>query len=504
MKKDYSEYQFSEREKYRLYRQGNKNVSFDFFINNAVFHPSHKELIIEVDSYNEFISMKEEIDEYEKFEATMRNVHPDIMTEEELSEEEEFRLEGLKQNEEDIKYFDSKYDVDRNDANRIFNRLYEDSGIDKKQPLNNVLSGCRICLGIGKGILDFVYADFETPFKKRAGYVFAFNHLIDEHRKENPKLVVQRQKPEKVYNKTQENVEEYFNYTSTLIYTKEISQASLYTTICPPVFRVMCNKNALVWYYEYLRTLQKEYLELIEFCFDETFFPEVLGKRIPSERYYIYKKLHDNPPYSRRKEIFAFKVSSMSGDKMPYGMKPQEFIDRLQSEIEVTEQHKAFSEKYNIDLDELTMLIKFPHFINTKYEFRSAADILELEFTKMLEQDIRFRKCKRCGKYFIMKGNYNTNYCDRITDSETRNCQDIMALENYKKKMADNAAIKIYNKYYKRYSARVKAHTILEKDFKKWKYEAMTKRNECMDGKITEDDFVSWLESCFPNKNRKH
>lgn len=50
-----------------------------------------------------------------------------------------------------------------------------------------------------------------------------------------------------------------------------------------------------------------------------------------------------------------------------------------------------------------------------------------------------------------------------------------MALENYKKKMADNAAIKIYNKYYKRYSARVKAHTILEKDFKKWKYQAMIK-----------------------------
>ena len=122
----------------------------------------------------------------------------------------------------------------------------------------------------------------------------------------------------------------------------------------------------------------------------------------------------------------------------------------------------------------------------------------------MLEQDIRFRKCKRCGKYFIMKGNYNTNYCDRIAEGETRNCQDIMALENYKKKTADNAAIKIYNKYYKRYSARVKAHTILEKDFKKWKYEAMTKRNECIDGNLSEEDFINWMESCFPNRNRKH
>lgn len=63
--------------------------------------------------------------------------------------------------------------------------------------------------------------------------------------------------------------------------------------------------------------------------------------------------------------------------------------------------------------------------------------------------------------------------------------------------MADNAAIKIYNKYYKRYSARVKANTILKKDFKKRKYQATTKRNECMDGKLTEEAFINWMESCF-------
>lgn len=194
----------------------------------------------------------------------------------------------------------------------------------------------------------------------------------------------------------------------------------------------------------------------------------------------------------------------MSGCKMPYGMTTDEFVERPGTEIEATEQHINFAEKFNVDIDELKSLIRFPHFINTNYEFRFVADILDLEFTKMLEQDIRFRKCKRCGKYFIMKGNYNTNYCNRIAKGETRNCQDIMAFENYKKKTADNAAIKIYNKYYKRYSARVKAHTILEDDFKKWKYEAMTKRNESMDGKLTEEDFISWMESCFPNRNRKH
>jgi len=78
--------------------------------------------------------------------------------------------------------------------------------------------------------------------------------------------------------------------------------------------------------------------------------------------------------------------------------------------------------------------------MNIQYEFRTIEDILELEFTKMLEANVRFRKCKRCGKYFIMKGNYDTNYCDRVADGETRNCQELSAAENYKAKIAGDKA----------------------------------------------------------------
>ena len=49
---------------------------------------------------------------------------------------------------------------------------------------------------------------------------------------------------------------------------------------------------------------------------------------------------------------------------------------------------------------------------------------------QLLKSDIGMRKCKRCGKYFIMKGNYDTNYCDRIVEGETCNCQELAAQEN--------------------------------------------------------------------------
>lgn len=126
------------------------------------------------------------------------------------------------------------------------------------------------------------------------------------------------------------------------------------------------------------------------------------------------------------------------------------------------------------------------------------------EFWEMLTKSVRLRKCKRCGKYFIMKGNYDTNYCDRVAQGETRNCQELAAQENYKKKMADNAAIPLYQKYYKRYAARVKVRQIKEADFKKWKYQAMTKRDECSDAKITLSEFEEWLESSFPNRKKKN
>ena len=128
---------------------------------------------------------------------------------------------------------------------------------------------------------------------------------------------------------------------------------------------------------------------------------------------------------------------------------------------------------------------------------------IEFELIQLLKSDTGMRKCKRCGKYFIMKGNYDTNYCDRIAEGETRNCQDLAAQENYKKKMADNAAIPLYQKYYKRYAACVRVRQIKETDFKKWKYQAMTKRDECSDGKITLADFEEWLEASFPNRKKK-
>ena len=102
-----------------------------------------------------------------------------------------------------------------------------------------------------------------------------------------------------------------------------------------------------------------------------------------------------------------------------------------------------------------------------------------------------------------MKGNYDTNYCDRVAEGQTRSCQDLAAQDNYKAKAAENPALPVYSKYYKRYAARVRSRQIKEDDFRKWKYKALEKRDECSDGKITVEEYIAWMESCFPNRTPK-
>ena len=69
-----------------------------------------------------------------------------------------------------------------------------------------------------------------------------------------------------------------------------------------------------------------------------------------------------------------------------------------------------FVEGYHTEPKGLAAALTVPHYFRVGYEFGQVDQILELEFTKLLEADVRFRKCQRCGKFFILKGNFNPQY----------------------------------------------------------------------------------------------
>lgn len=490
--------ELSEYDKYRIVRSNSKNVCLDFYYNRVKFYPEKKTINIVVDSWerDDYIDELIEADEREHAKKLGSSYNAYESAEEEI----EYEKDNLEECQGYFEKFKSKYNFR---ASGLAEPFADDTG-KLKNAMINIMSGSNVTLNYGEGILDFVYADFLAPVKKLYT-VFSLLERIGEEEGYHSKSEDETEKNPDQLSDEEWTLRTYNDFDTTFPLINNIAYASLYSAIFPPLIKSSTETSkSIARYGNYLLALQKEFLELIEFCYDEDFYPEVLGSLYPSERLHLYRHAHDMPTSFERKEEFRTSHNIMDGDKMPYGTTGKEIINALKNlNFTPTNEQKAFAEKYGISTNTLLFTLQHHMFISARYVCCSIKDMLELELTKMLEQNVRFRKCKRCGKYFIMKGNYDTHYCDRIAEGETRTCQQLAALENYKAKIADNKAVPIYNKYYKRYAARVRVHQLKEDEFNKWRYQAITKRDECSDGKISPEEYIDWMEAYFPNRKRK-
>lgn len=490
--KDYSEYTPSAAEGYRLRRQGNRHIDFGYFSNTVRFNAERWTLDVQVDREKEALWMDELVEEYE----SAREVR---YREEFLGLDEDAAEEDWKENEEDVARLDKRYRISYFPFEDILkgDQHFEKFDVEPRHiPMNNVLSGTNVSLKYGEGLLDFIYADFDSPTQLALDHIRWWNAVYGG--KTADKL-----SGEKAYNQTQEIVEQYYRYQDTLPFLKEVMIQSLYTMVCPPVFTEDADRyKAIEHYYAYLCELQKEYLELLEFCFDETFHPALLGERCPAERFHLYRQMHGLPINFERTERLLFSRLGI-GQTMPYGMSQEELCKRLREQFPITDELNEFAKRYHADPQKISMLLTIPRYLQVGYKFSQVDQILELEFTKLLESDVRFRKCLRCGQYFIVKGNFNPRYCDRVEEWCGRTCRELAAQENFKKKAADRPALGVYDLYYRRYAARRKVRQIKEDEFKKWRYEAIRLRDDCEAGKLTVAEYERWMEDYFPNRKKK-
>ncbi len=125
-------------------------------------------------------------------------------------------------------------------------------------------------------------------------------------------------------------------------------------------------------------------------------------------------------------------------------------LKRLKSHVP-TKEKSPLEKEYDLEAGKIGVHHSVPLFMPASYSCSTIHDMLELEFTKMLEYDIKLHRCKHCGRYFIVKGNYNAEYCDRVREGETHTCQQIAAQKKYEEKLRDDKAVGVFRKYYKRY-----------------------------------------------------
>ena len=77
----------------------------------------------------------------------------------------------------------------------------------------------------------------------------------------------------------------------------------------------------------------------------------------------------------------------------------------MSNPVPVTDDLRELTGLHRAEPKELAAELTVPHYFGVGYEFGQVDQILELEFTKLLEADIRFRKCQRCvrSRYEAMR-----------------------------------------------------------------------------------------------------
>ena len=126
----------------------------------------------------------------------------------------------------------------------------------------------------------------------------------------------------------------------------------------------------------------------------------------------------------------------------------------------------------------------------------SAKDLISFMLVNYIKHGIRFRKCKYCGKYFGIVGNYNTEYCSRkVFQAGGKTCKDLGSFRIYEKRLMESPVIKEYKRSYKAHNARVSKGLMTRDEFNAWSVEAREKRDMCLRGEFGFEEFVAWLDS---------
>jgi hypothetical protein len=136
------------------------------------------------------------------------------------------------------------------------------------------------------------------------------------------------------------------------------------------------------------------------------------------------------------------------------------------------------------------------------YECVSLNDYLKVEFLKMIELNIKVKKCKNCDKYYVLKGDYSTDYCDRILPGEKFTCKKIAAVRTRKEKVNNNPILKEYEKAYKRNYAKCTNKKWTNEQFRLWVEEASQKRDITMEKYTCNKDirFINDFKEFLGNK----
>lgn len=145
----------------------------------------------------------------------------------------------------------------------------------------------------------------------------------------------------------------------------------------------------------------------------------------------------------------------------------------------------AYDSAYHYSVEMLREVL-YPNTVRDLYNYLKAY---------CLRLPLPIHKCKNCGRYFVVTGNITQDYCTRLMEGSEKTCRQMGAVVQYQSRQMKNPAAREFTRSYKAHNARVRYGTMSKAEFSAWSKTAREKRDTCVAGKLSFEDFVAWPDS---------
>ena len=231
-------------------------------------------------------------------------------------------------------------------------------------------------------------------------------------------------------------------------------------------------------YFEFLRLDWQSRFRYVERHPDEDLhkvIPHKLLRHIPSDLDTLQKQIM---------RLFEDVLDIDDGKKKPVQEKLQAYLDKEKRESLYAYQFRPISTTY-----ERTRQGTFAEVLHPT----SLSDLVEFSLRECVKREQRMRICSYCGKYFAIPRRNTAEFCNLTVDENGHTCREVGAVKRWAEKKNSDELFKEYRREYKKRFNWIKAGKISPGAFYAWSATAKGKRDECVSGKITFDEFKEWL-----------
>ena len=132
--------------------------------------------------------------------------------------------------------------------------------------------------------------------------------------------------------------------------------------------------------------------------------------------------------------------------------------------------------------------------VHEVYDIETIIDWFRFELISLVRDNIPYKKCRTCGRFFIPAGRSDREYCSRFNPKYGKPCREIGATLTFENRHKDDGIHRAYTQAYRRMDSRKRTRYISRAEFAEWGRIAREKRTLCENGGISFDEFQAWLD----------